>query len=441
MGKDSAVVIGASVAGLLAARSLSESFGHVTVFDRDTLPSAPAPRKGVPQGRQVHALLSRGGQALDGLLPGFLDELDAAGVPTGDYQLDHHMYLDGLLLAPAECGLTLYGASRQLIEQLIRDRVAALPNVTILDGVAAVGLLADRDAGRVEGVLLEGASEAVRADLVVDAAGRGAAGVRWLREAGLPVPESSVIRSDVVYVTRHYAREPDHLDGRLGATIVPYPGMLRGGVVVRQENDTFAVVLAGMFGEEPPLDDAAYAAYARSLPSSEVAEVIETARPLDEPAKMRFRQSVRHHYERLDPLPGGFLSVGDALCDFNPVYGQGMTVAAMEAELLRDLLAGAEGVEDLPRRFFTAVTGVVDGPWELAAGGDYRFPEVPGPRPVSGKIIGWYLDRYRAASTVDPVLGTRFLRVAHLVDPPSALLSPGTVLRVLRASLRSRPSA
>jgi 2-polyprenyl-6-methoxyphenol hydroxylase-like FAD-dependent oxidoreductase len=214
--------------------------------------------------------------------------------------------------------------------------------------------------------------------------------------------------------------------------------MLRGGVVVRQEKDTFAVVLAGMLGEEPPLGDAAYAEYARSLPAPEVADVIEDARPLDAPAKMRFRASVRHHFERLDALPDGFLSMGDALCDFNPVYGQGMTVAAMEAELLRDLVAEPFS-QDLLRRFFTAAAKVLDGPWELAAGGDYRFPDVEGPRPTLGNVIGRYLDRYRAATAVDPKLGTRFLRVAHLVDPPSALLAPATMLRVLRTRSARTP--
>ncbi|GHJ39406.1 NAD(P)/FAD-dependent oxidoreductase [Streptomyces sp. TS71-3] len=438
MARGSAVVVGGSVAGLLAARALSDRFEQVTVFDRDALPPEPRPHTGVPQGRQVHALLHRGAETLGALLPGFLDDLKGAGVPTGDGQRDHHMYLDGHLIVPAASGLTLYGASRSLIEYLIRTRVTALPNVAIVDGTAVTGLVLTGDGERVAGVRPAGAEE-VRADLVVDATGRGSHGARWLREAGAPVPPTSAIRADVVYVTRHYARRPEHLNGLLGATIIPYPGMRRGGVVVRQEGDRFAIVLAGMLGEEPPLDEGAYAAWARSLPSSEVADVIDTSEPLDEPAKMRFRQSVRHHFERLDAPPAGFLAVGDALCDFNPVYGQGMTVAAMEAELLRDLLAGEEE-HDLPRRFFAAAAKVVDGPWQLAAGGDYRFPEVEGRRPALGRLVERYLDRYRAAASVDPVLGTRFLHVAHLMAPPSRLLSPPTALRVMRARPGRRAS-
>jgi 2-polyprenyl-6-methoxyphenol hydroxylase-like FAD-dependent oxidoreductase len=431
MHTNTAVVIGGSVAGLLAACALSDHYAKVLVFERDTLPSTPEPRRGVPQGRQVHALLNRGGQALEALLPGFLEELVHSGVPTGDYQREHRMYLDGHLLAPGDSGLTLYCCSRPLVEHVIRRRVAALPQVTVIDGTGVTGLIVSGDGGRVVGVEVDGDYGALHADLVVDATGRGSSGVRWLRQAGLPVPDSTVIRSDVVYVTRHFARKPEQLDG-LGATIVPYPGMLRGGVVIPQEGDSIAVVLAGMLGEEPPTDDAAYAAYAHSLPSTEVADVIEVAEPIDEPAKMRFRESVRHHFERLDPVPDGFLAVGDALCDFNPVYGQGMTVAAMEAEVLRDLLG--DGLQDLSRRFFAAAADLLESPWEMAAGGDYRFPQVEGVRPPGSEEAEAYLDQYRVAASVDPVLGTRFLRVAHMVESPSALGSPDSVDRVRRAT-------
>ena len=243
------------------------------------------------------------------------------------------------------------------------------------------------------------------------------------------------MRTDVVYVTRHYRREPRHLDGRLGATFVPYPGQSRGAVVLRQEDEQFVVVLAGMLGDNPPSDDAGMLAFAESLSGPDAAEVIRSAKPLDDPARMRYPASQRHHYEKLDRYLDGFIVTGDALCSFNPVYGQGMTVAALEALTLRRLVA--EGTENLPRRFFRVASKDIDVPWTLATGGDLRFPEVEGKRPPGDGLVNRYLERYRAAASVDPVLGQTFLRVANLIDPAARLLSPGHMIRVFRSAKKA----
>ncbi|MFI5933812.1 hypothetical protein [Actinoplanes sp. NPDC051494] len=197
--------------------------------------------------------------------------------------------------------------------------------------------------------------------------------------------------------------------------------------MVRQEGDQVVVLLAGMLGEEPPTGHAGLLAYAESLPGHEIADVVRSGVPLGEPAKMRYPASVRRHYEKLDRHLGGFLVIGDALCSFNPVYGQGMTVAALEAQALRELLAA--GTDRLAERFFTAAAGLLGAPWTLAVGGDLRFPAVAGRRqPVDG-LINRYLDRYRRAASVDPVLAGAFLRVSNLLAPPAALFAPGLVLR------------
>jgi 2-polyprenyl-6-methoxyphenol hydroxylase-like FAD-dependent oxidoreductase len=429
-------VIGGSVAGLLAARALSSSFGSVSVFDRDALPASPAPRRGVPQARQVHALLARGAEGLERLFPGFLDDMVAAGVPTVDSQGDYSWYLDGHEMAGAATGLTGYPASRPLLEFMIRERVAALPNVTVTGGADVTSLVSA--GGQVTGVRVwyrdSGVFETVPADLVVDAAGKGSRVLTWLGEMGYPLPEETVVKPDVVYVTRHYRRDPDMLGGRAGATVAPYPGHPRAGVVVRQEGDVFAVCLAGMLGEEPPTDDAGMAAFAATLHGHEIAEVIREATPVDEAVKMRYPQNVLRHFAKVDSRPGGFLVVGDAVCSFNPVYGQGMTVAVMEAELLQLLLE--DGRDDLPARFFSAAADPLAAAWGLAAGGDLRFPEVEGERGPQDAEIDAYLTAYRAAAAVDPVLGTAFLRVANIMEPAETLFSPEFAERV-RAALAS----
>ncbi|GAA2457428.1 FAD-dependent oxidoreductase [Streptomyces macrosporus] len=435
-----AVVIGAGVAGLTAARALGDTCERVTVIERDTLPDAPAARRGVPQSRHLHVLLARGALALDELFPGFLDELTAAGASRADTQGDAHWYLDGHLVCRAPSGLIAYGASRPLVEHQIRARVAALPNVEIVGPAEVLGPVTTPDRGRVTGVRVrpraDGAEETVLdADLVVDASGRGSRAPAWLEELGHARPASTRVRADVVYVTRRFRRDPRLLDGRASAAFVPFPRLPRGGAVLAEEHDRFAVVLTGQFGEEPPTDHAGMLAYADSLPGPDIAEVLRAAEPLDAPVKMRYPAGVRHHYERLDRHLDGFLVTGDALCSFNPTYGQGMTAAAQQAIVLRGLLA--EGADDLPRRFFRAASQAVDTPWLLAAGGDLRFPEAEGRRgPVDG-LLDRYLTRYRAAASVDPVLGRTFLAVAHMVEPPARLMAPGHVLRVLRAAGRT----
>ncbi|GAA3627040.1 FAD-dependent oxidoreductase [Streptomyces chitinivorans] len=457
-----AVVIGAGLAGLTAARALADTYERVTVLDRDTLPAEPAPRRGVPQSRQLHVLLARGAQALEELFPGFLEELLAAGATRADTQGEAHWYLDGHLLRPAPSGVISYGASRPRVEHHVRARVAALPGVVIRQGVEALGPVATSDRGRVTGVRVRPRSggagetggageETIPADLVVDASGRGSRAPAWLEELGYHRPRQTRVRADVVYVTRHFRREPHHIGGRSGVALVPFPGLPRGGAIVSEREDRFAVVLFGLLGEEPPVDEAGMLAYAESLPGPDVAEVLRTAEPLDEPVRMRYPASARRHYEKLDRHLGGFLVTGDALCSFNPTYGQGMTAAAQQAVVLRALLAReprepreprerGRDADGLPRRFFRAAAKVVDTPWLLAAGGDLRFPGAEGRRGPADGLLDRYLTRYRAAASVDPVLGRTFLSVAHMLQPPARLMSPGHVLRVLRAPRTGGPA-
>jgi 2-polyprenyl-6-methoxyphenol hydroxylase-like FAD-dependent oxidoreductase len=439
-----AVVIGGSVAGLLMASALSEAFESVTVYDRDSLPDKAEPRRGVPQGRHAHALHGRGADALGELLPGFWDDMVAAGGLTGDAQTDVAWYLDGYRLKPARSGLTGMALTRPTLEHLIRRRTAALPNVKIAECVDVTSLLTED--GRVTGVRIRPsgrdtmtagpAEEPVGADLCVDSSGRVSQPSTWLAELGFPVPRTSQVRAGVVYVSRHYRSEPTQIDGLIGALTTPYPGQPRAAGVFRQEGSKFVVVLAGMVGEDPPMDEAGMLTFADSVDCPQVTEVLRTSPPLNDPAKMRFPASAWRHYEDLGRYLDGFLVAGDALSCFNPVYGQGMTIAALEALALKRLLEA--GVTDgLPRRYFRATGKLVAQAWSTSAIGDLRFPEAEGKRRPADRIINAYLERYRAAAAVDATLGTAFLRVANTIDPPTRLLSPGRVARVFRSARKA----
>ena len=444
-----AVVIGASIAGLLAAAALSGACPRVTLFERDTLPAEPGPRRGVPQTRQLHALQARGVQALDELLPGLRDELVAAGGVLADMQGDIHWYLDDYLLKTARTGLEGIGISRPLLEWLIRSRVAALPGVTITDATDVVGLATADD--HVTGVTVraartrDAAEETIAADLVIDAAGAGSRIPVWLPQLGLDAPRTTRVRAGVTYVTRMYRRDQKQLDGRFGSLVTPYPGRPFGGAVLRQEGERWVVLLAGMVGTEPPLDEDGMIAFADQFACGDIAAVLRESAPLTEPLKYTYPESARNHYEKLGRRLGGLLVIGDAYCGFNPIYGQGITIAALEALILRRLLGATEGsategrgTEDsgagLARAYFQAAGKLVDEAWETSASSDLRFPEVEGRRRRGAGLINAYGEKFRAAASVDPALGETFLRVANMAEKPAKLLSPGTVLRVFRSA-------
>jgi 2-polyprenyl-6-methoxyphenol hydroxylase-like FAD-dependent oxidoreductase len=438
---DRAVVLGASMAGLLAARVLADTYGQVTVIDRDELPEAPMHRRGVPHGRHIHALLARGQQALEELLPGLTAELVSQGVPAGDVLADARLYLSGHRLRQAHTGLGLLSASRPVLEGRVRARIRALPNVAFLDSRDVAGLTTTPDGGRVTGTRVlrradGSAEELIAADLVVDATGRGSRTPVWLEALGYPWPPTEQVQIGLGYATRIYRLPPDALQGDLAVVQTATPEHPRAGGLQALEGDRWLLTLAGILGDHPPTDPDGFLAFARSLQFPDIYQAVRDGEPLDDPVGFRFPASVRHRYERLDRLPAGLLVVGDAVCSFNPVYGQGMSVAALEALTLRRHLQ--RGVEPQPRRFFRDLARVVDVPWEMAAGGDLVFPGVQGRRTLKVRLVSTYLARLHAAAVHDAHLAIAFTWVAGLVAPPQALLRPGIVLRVLRGSRHRR---
>ena len=393
-----AVVLGASMAGLSAARVLADAYERVTVLDRDTLPAAGQHRKGVPQSRHAHGLLAGGRAALEELFGGLTDELAAAGAPVGDLQAGVRWYNDGLLLRQAPSGLTALMASRPLLESRVRDRLRALGNVRVVDGCAATGLAATPDGRGVGGVRVigRGGEELVRADLVVDATGRGSRGPAWLEELGYQRPVEEQVRVGIIYTTRVFRRRPEHLGGDIGAVVGPTPELRRGGAILAMEGDRWIVTLFGYFGEQAPADPEGFAAFAATLAAPDISEVVRDAEPLEDARVTRYPASMRRRYGRLDRFPDGFLVVGDAECGFNPIYGQGMTVAAREALALRDCLR--QGPTDLGFRFRRRTGAIVDIPWEIAIGSDLRFPEVEGPRTAKVRLVNAYLARLHVAA-------------------------------------------
>jgi 2-polyprenyl-6-methoxyphenol hydroxylase-like FAD-dependent oxidoreductase len=435
---DRAVVLGASVAGLLAARVLADAYSQVVLIERDDPPENARPRRGVPQARHAHALLARGQLALEELFPGFTTELVARGVPTTDVLAGTRMHLNGHLLQQAPSGLVAVSASRPLLEDQLRKRVLALPAVTLAPAGDAVGLTCTGDGRSVTGVRIlrrapGSAEETLSADLVIDATGRASRTPAWLETLGYPRPPEERVRIDVCYATRRYRIAADALGADLASIHGPCPAHPRGGALARIEHGQWLLTLAGVLGDRPPTDVAGFLDFARSLPSPDIYRALRDAEPLDEPATFRFPASVRRRYERLRKMPEGLIPLGDAVCSFNPLYGQGMTVAALQALALRAQL-GSPPLH--ARHVMAAIAQVIDTPWAMAAGADLAFPQAQGRRTQQHRVMGGYVTRLHAAAAHDATLAVAFMRVAGLVDHPATLFRPSILIRATRSPNR-----
>ncbi|MEZ7239091.1 FAD-binding monooxygenase [Rhodococcus sp. GXMU-t2271] len=433
-----AVVLGVGTAGLLAARVLSDAYSDVVVIDHDRLPDGAAARRCVPQGRHIHVLVAGGMRAMEKLLPGLTAELVADGAPMVDQCGDVRWYLGGHRLRQAASGLTAVSASRPNLERRIRSRVAALPGVRIVDRCDALGPTVSSDGRRVTGVRVlrraDGSGEEVLdADLVVDATGRGSRTPAWLEQLGYPPPAREEVRVDLTYVTRTYTADPAHMGGDLGILLAPSPPDPRGAALQTIENGRCLVTAVGMLGHRPPASPEGWVDFVRSLPWPDVYDAIRDAEPLDAPRSYHFPASRRVRYERCRRLPQGLLVIGDAVCSFDPIYAQGMSVAAFEAVLLAEHLA--RGREPDPHRWFRDVAKVVAVPWDMATGGDLAWPEVEGRRGAKVRVANRYLPLVHAAAVQDAEVVRAFFRVAAMVDPPGKLFAPPMLRRVLRRSV------
>jgi len=439
MPNEHAVVTGGSLSGLLAARVLSQHFSQITLVERDECPGSSEPRRGVPQGRHTHGLLASGRQVLEDLFPGLTAELTAEGALTADIVKDARWFMDGACLARPASQLLGLLVSRPRLEAAVRRRLQALPNVKHRGGATCEGWLTENR--RVTGVRLRTAAgeETLPADLVVDAAGRGSKAPAWLAAMSFPEPPTEAVEVGVAYTTFTFERQPTDLDGDLCAVIPPEPDGKRGGVMLAQEGGRWIVTLIRHFGPAAPTDLEGFRDFAASLPAPYIYEAIRHARPLTEPVVARFPSSVRRRYEHLDDFPEGLLVTGDAICSFNPIYGQGMSVAALEAVELGACLR--EGRSKLAQRFFARAARVVEIPWAIAVGNDLRMPETVGPRSRTQRFINWYVGLVRRAAHQDPALSVAYHRVGNLLAPPASLFRPAAVGRTLRGAWRARRPA
>jgi 2-polyprenyl-6-methoxyphenol hydroxylase-like FAD-dependent oxidoreductase len=433
-----AVVIGGSVAGLAAARVLSDHCEEVVVLERDTIGDAFAVRPSAPQASHAHGLLVAGERVLSRLFPGFTDDLLAGGARVGRVGRDLVSYMangrsyNGAFFQPEprDLGVDIYCQSRMLLEGTLRRRLERVPGVEVRTGVGAVGL--EISGGRVTGVRLDdGRSEAatLAADLVLDASGRGSRAPRWLRDLGFAAPEETVIGCDFAYASCLFQG-----DGSLDVVGVVVPGrppvVKRGALLFCIENGRWLVSIGGRFGEKPPRDLDGFMRFTRELPNPFLHQLLEGRQPLVPVTYFEFPTSRIRHYERIE-VPDGLLVAGDALCSFNPIYGQGMSAALLEVDALARLLdrragetgsaADAAPSAGLSAEYFAQAAQVIATPWRLAASADFQYPETTGERPENSEERGLYLLALNEIAIEDVEVNRTLAEVFQLVRPMSDL--------------------
>jgi 2-polyprenyl-6-methoxyphenol hydroxylase-like FAD-dependent oxidoreductase len=440
---DHAVVLGAGIAGLLAAQALSRHFERVTIVERDRVADEAATRPGVPQGEHLHVLLPGGLRAIERLMPGFADDLVATGA------VDVAAPSEVLWLSPAgwipphRSRHRLISASRRLIESCTRGRVLARPGVELIDAKAVEALLPGWDGRRVSGVRvrpLNGSSDdgaTLRADLVVDATGRRSRLPDWLDQLGFPRPAETSIDRSVSCATRTY-RCPARRVGWKGVVVQAKPPSTgRMAAMFEIEGDRLMLTVQGVGGDHPPRDEAGFLDFARSLRSPVIYETIRDAEPLSPIVGYSNTANRRRHYERSPRWPERLLAVGDSACSFNPVYAQGMSVAAETAVRLDHALVrrGRRTLDGLAPAFRQEVAAAGRAAWMIATRDDLRYPTTTGT--TAGALMRLqhrYLDRVMAAATSDETVLAAVTGALSLAAPPESLFRPGVAWRALRRS-------
>ncbi|MGH9734835.1 MAG: FAD-dependent oxidoreductase [Candidatus Acidiferrales bacterium] len=436
-----AVIIGASIGGLLAARALSDVAENVLILDRDVPPDAAAPRKGVPQGRHVHGLLAGGVDALRFFFPTILDDLAAEGARLVDTGQDL-LWFNGAWRLRYRCGVIGSLQTRPFLEMHLRRHVAKLTNVHQSCGAAVTGIEMDALRARVTGVhVRESAGErTLPADLVVDCSGRGSQTPAWLEAAGFEKPPTETVTVNVGYSTQYFrVPEKERPDWHAMLILGRPPSGTRLGACFFVENGDLQVTLGGEFRDYPPDDAAGFLEFAQSLENPGIFHAIKNATPVSPIATYRFPAHLWNHYERLKRLPANLLVLGDALCSFNPIYGQGMTVAAQEARALHSCFAEAGATSaasrELQKRYFQRASAIVNAAWAMATGADIAYPQAEGRRSRMQGIILRYITHVLALTTSDKTIVRVWNQVSHMQRPLSALFAPGIAMRVMRRAM------
>ena len=429
---DRAVVLGGGLAGLVAARVLVDHAREVVVVERDDLTGGPDPRRGVPQGNQVHGLLARGLERMESMFPGLTAELADAGAEVADPGVDLQWWITGQRKPPSPIGPGV-SCTRPFLEWHLRRRLTALAGVRVVQARADA---LSGTAGRVDGVVLAETGERLTADLVVDCTGRSTRMDQWLAALGYEPPPRRTVNVELGYATRFYPRRPDDRlgDARAIISITEDYQRARGAVAFPVEAGRWIVTVGAYHDDRPRADADDFAGRLRTDPAPAMRQFADRDDALTDVTTFRYPASVRRDFHRCRRLPAGLVALGDAVASFNPLYGQGMTSAAMQAGTLSSYLGSGASMKEPATRYFRRLRPVVDSVWKLSTSADFRLSHVTGDRPAGLKMTLLLNDIYTRATLRDADLHGLFLRVVNLQTRPEQLARPDHLLRALWVS-------
>jgi flavin-dependent dehydrogenase len=432
------VIIGASLAGLFAAAAAVGSGARTLIIERDVLPDEPTPRKGVPQGRQPHVLLHRGMLAAEKLLPGIREDLVRHGAVPFDTGTMAWLGEYGWLPTWIP-GYEMVSATRPLLEHLVRERVRDLEGVRLHEGVRVTELQRD---GRTWHVVCEDGTS-VRADLVIDASGRSSRLPHWLGKLGVPPTQPLTVDARLGYACRTY-RVVGGPPIETAVLIAATPQTGRGALAIPVEDDHWLVLAAGYGDRRPSRESAEFDEFLAALPDPAISDLTKILEPVSDVAIHRQTGNQRSRYGHSRGWPAGLLAVGDAYCAFDPVYGQGITVAACQALLIRDALRHDRTPADRgpveTRRLQRRIGAAADFPWLVATTEDLRHPSSAGSQTKVQQLVGlWTGLLARLAAHGDRGAYLAFARVYHLMAAPAMLFHPSVIFSACRAALRGMP--
>lgn len=437
-----ALVIGASITGCLAARVLTSHFDRVVLIDRDGLPDAAETRSKVPQEHHVHLLLQRGRENMESLYPGFLADLEAAGAEVIDLSHGVKWHLAGRWKNRWPTGITAHYCSRTLVEHHLRRRALRLKGVELRQRTVVEEPIWDDAGTRITGLRIvdgDGVREDLRADFVLDASGRGSAAPAWLKAKGYPQPENEHVVSRLGYASRIYRRDPAFREKWNVLLVTPrLPHDRRMGVVSPIEGDRWMVTAGGWLGRFPEATEESFLAFLRDLPVPDIHDAIARAQPLSEVRRFSLSGGLRRRYDRLQRFPDGFFVLGDAVCSLNPIYSQGMSVSSMQITAFAAgcgaFLSGGLSAPAL----FGAIVAATHASWDQARSGDERFPEVRGAGTPRNRWKDAYFDELVQASIDDRTVTLALLRANNLITDAPNLTSPPMVYRTLKSAAMRR---
>jgi 2-polyprenyl-6-methoxyphenol hydroxylase-like FAD-dependent oxidoreductase len=431
-----AIVVGAGLGGVSAARVLSDYFDEVMILDRDELTVDTIARPGVPQAKHPHLLLGGGLKALENLFPGFGNELMEAGAEPIDPGFDSLYEFPGRDVCPkVKLNWSTYSMTRPLIEHILRRQVERLGNIKVRGGCRVLNIVGESNVHAATGIqcqMVDGSRETLKSDLIVDASGNGSLTLEFLKSTGRRPPVETNLGVNIRYASALFERSPI-LNGYKTVSSLPSErGQTRGGLIVPAENSTNQVVLSGRGKDIPPTDGDEFLSYARQLSTLTIYNAIKNAKRLTDITPFSFPESRWRHFAQIPDFPRGVLPIGDAICRFNPVYGQGMTVASQEANLLSDLLQTLDGhsLATLAPTFLSKAETLIADPWAMSAIPDLIYPQTIGERPPD------FEDRLNFQSALDRLavrdvnIYKLLVEIRHLLKPLTLLDDPSLVMRV-----------